>query len=266
MPELSPAALRLLRFAAIASTVVLLAFAALEGVLTLQAAIGHPGQTIGLDLWLYLDRTRSWLAGDGFYLPRQLAGVAYDILPGDVLYPPVVLWLLVPFTVLPPVLWWAIPLGVTAVALVRLAPAWPAWPLLALIALYPRTWEVLVYGNPSMWVIAAIAAGAAWGWPAVLALVKPTLAPLALIGVRRRGWWIGLGVLAVASLPFGVAWLDYAGVLAHATNRFGIDYVIGEWPIALGPVIARLASTTTPWRRTPQSAADRMPPQPAGRP
>ena len=257
-----------MRFAALATTVVLLAFGGVEGALTLGAAIGHPGQTVGLDLWLYLDRTRSWLDGGGFYLARQLAGVAYDTTAGDVFYPPTILWLLVPFTVLPAVLWWAIPLGVTVVAMVRLSPGRLAWPVLALLAVYPRAWEMIVYGNPSMWVIAGIAAGAAWGWPAVVALIKPTLAPFALIGVRRRGWWIGLGVVVAASVPFGTMWVDYAGVLAHATNRLGIDYLLGEWPIALGPVIARLASTTRPWRPARQSpiTSDPEPHQPAGRP
>ena len=240
--------LRLLRFAALASTVVILALGMLEGALTLAAAAGHPGQTLGLDLWLYLDRAHAWLAGDGFYLPRQLTTSPYVITPGDSLYPPVLLWLLVPFTVLPPILWWVLPLAVIAFALVRLAPAWPAWPFLALVLVYPRTWEVLVYGNPSMWALAAIAAGAAWGWPSVLALVKPTLAPFALLGVRRRSWWVALGVLVVACVPLGGAWADYLRALTGATNGYGIDYVIGEWPIALVPVIARASSTTRPWR------------------
>jgi hypothetical protein len=73
----------------------------------------------GRDYAMYMERTRAWLAGDGFYVPHQLAG-PYPIAFGDAMYPPVTLVLFVPFTILPVILWWAIPLAITAVSLWRL--------------------------------------------------------------------------------------------------------------------------------------------------
>ena len=85
------------------------------------------GEDIGGDFVGYLNATRSWLAGDGFYLQRQLQG-PYQIEIGDVLYPPTVLWLLVPFTVLPAVLWWVVPVGLVSWLTWRWRPSMVAWP------------------------------------------------------------------------------------------------------------------------------------------
>ena len=57
-------------------------------------------QPIGVDYLLYRDAAARWLAGGPFFEPYQLAG-PYPISAGDILYPPVALWLFVPFTVLP---------------------------------------------------------------------------------------------------------------------------------------------------------------------
>ncbi|MEW6225166.1 MAG: hypothetical protein AB1627_11115 [Chloroflexota bacterium] len=232
----------LIRFAALATTAVLLTFGALEGILVVSAAVAHPHQTVALDLRLYVERAASWLGGDGFYLERQLTGQAYEITPGDALYPPPILLLLVPITVLPWFLWWVVPLTVVAASLWRLAPGVRAWPLLALVLCYPRTWEVLVYGNPSMWMIAAVFAGAAWGWPAVFALLKPTLAPFALVWARSRRWWLALVILLLVGVPFAGLWVDYLVAIRDAVNPYGPEYLLGEWPIALASVVAWFAS------------------------
>ena len=67
----------------------------------------------GLDYRIYMDRAADWLEGDGFYLARQLDG-PYALLSGDALYPPISLLLFAPFTSLPAVLWWAIPIGIVS--------------------------------------------------------------------------------------------------------------------------------------------------------
>ena len=89
---------------------------------------------VGIDADIYFDAAESWLADGTWYLPRQLAG-PYGIEYGDVLYPPILLYLLVPFRILPFALWWAIPIAATAWALGesgRRAGAGPysscAWP------------------------------------------------------------------------------------------------------------------------------------------
>jgi hypothetical protein len=219
---------------AVALTAVLLVVAAWEASVVF-GAMSRPDVTLGMDFGIYMDRTRDWLAGDGFYLPHQLAG-SYDVGTGTppALYPPVLLLLTVPFTVLPAVLWWAIPLGVIGWS-IRRAPWW-VWPILALLLVYPRTWIVLIYGNPSLWAFAALAAGAG-----PLAALKPTLGPFALLGIRSRSWWLWAGVGLLVALPFGAMWVEYATAIGNARNDFGLEYLIGEWPIAAALVLATSA-------------------------
>jgi len=57
-------------------------------------------QPLGVDFSLYRDVAARWLAGGSYFEPHQLAG-PYTIEVGDILYPPVGLWLFVPFAVLP---------------------------------------------------------------------------------------------------------------------------------------------------------------------
>ena len=237
----------MIRFGAVAVTLVLLGFGLVEGLFVFSVATGHGG-TVGLDFTLYQDRAHDWLSGSGFYLPRQLTGEPYVVTAGDALYPPIVLPLLIPFSVLPGWLWWAIPLTIIAAAVWRLRPPMPVWPLLATILVYPRTWEIVLYGNPSLWVFAALAAGLVWRWPAALVPVKLTLAPLAIIGVRHREWWVTAGVVVLAGLPFGTLWLDWltATLNGRLGQGSGLDYVLGEWPIAIVLLIAGLARRRPP--------------------
>lgn len=82
---------------------------------------GHDG--LGVDFQQYLAHTSRWQESGQFYLPHQLAGPT-TIADGDPLYPPVILWLLIPFTVLPAILWWAVPVAVIVGVLIYLRPAW----------------------------------------------------------------------------------------------------------------------------------------------
>lgn len=230
-----PPAVGLRAFGAFVVTVVLLVLAVVEAAIVLPPALTSGLHvTWGMDLRLYIEHATRWLAGEGFYVPVQLAGpYVIEEVFGSV-YPPVLLYLLVPFVVgLPWVLWWMVPLTVIGAAVVRSRPAWWQWPLLALILVYPRTWTVIVLGNPSMWALAALAAGMVWKWPAVGVLLKATLAPLALIGVRHRSWWVGLGIAVLLALPFGLMWLDYITAVTNAQTRWGFAYTLGDWPVAL---------------------------------
>ena len=243
---------RLARFALVVTTLALLVLAALE-VAVLLGATARPEITVGMDFGIYLERTRSWLAGDGFYQPYQLAGpysVTQD--PRAAFYPPVLLYLTVPFVLgLPAVLWWAIPLAVIGLALWLAKPPLWTWPILAAVLVYPRTWLVLLYGNPSLWSFAALAAGLVWTWPAAWTLLKPTLGPFALLGIHRRAWWVGAGVALLVALPFGAMWLDYVAAIANVHNDSGLDYLLGEWPIAAALVLACIGRV----RRSPGGGA-----------
>ncbi len=155
---------------------------------------------------------------------------------------PIALYLFVPFLVLPAVLWWAIPMTVFAASIAWLRPARWTWPLIALGVAWPQTLAQLLYGNTNMWVAAMIAAGVVLAWPSVMILFKPAFAPFALIGIKRRRWWVAMGVLCLAALPFGAMWLDYATVIrklvAERVVRAHQPAVDGGTPDRLGRVAA----------------------------
>ncbi len=193
----------------------------------------------GVDFELYRDAAARWFGGGPYFEPYQLAG-PYEVRPGDVLYPPVALVLFVPFTFLPAVLWWAIPLGLTAWTLVRLRPALIVWPVMALCLWFPNTGIKLLTGNPVIWSLAALALGTLYAWPSVLVLLKPTLGPLALFGLNRRSWWVALGAFAAVSLLFLPMWPDYVRVILNARHPAGPLYSLGEVPMLLIPLAAWL--------------------------
>jgi hypothetical protein len=218
----------------------ILVILAWELIIVVPTVMGRLG-AVGVDLHLYQDAARSWLNGDGFYHARQLAGTYHiagsDTLGGgDILYPPVILWLLAPFTVLPEFLWWAIPAAGFSWAIWRMRPARWAWPLLALGAALPFNLDVVVRGNPVIWIAAALALGCVVTGPAVLVLLKPSLFPFALMGANRRRWWIALGLLALASLPFAFLWIDWIHALLNSDGS--LLYSVREVQVLVVPLVA----------------------------
>lgn len=191
------------------------------------------------DLTIYTDATRRLLNGGGWFLPRQLAG-PYEIAWGDVLYPPAAAWFFAPWLVLPGWTFVVIPAAITGWAVWRLRPAPWAWPLMALCLLWPVTGLKVLSANPNVWVTAAVALGALYGWPAALVLLKPSLLPFALLGVRSRAWWGVAAGLAVLSLPLLGATLAYPGVILSSHNPDGFLYSLVDVPMVLIPVIAWL--------------------------
>jgi hypothetical protein len=200
-----------------------------------NAVLGY----FGLDRRIYMVATERWLAGASFYEPYQLAG-PYQIDRIEILYPPILLLVLVPFTVLPASLWWAIPIGLTAWAILRLRPGPIAWPVLALCAIWPPTVTKILTGNPDMWALAALSLGVLYAGPAVFVLLKPSLVPFALWGVRHRRWWVGLAVFVTLSVPFGALWIAWAIALLNSRGG-GLLYSANEVPLLLIPVIAWFA-------------------------
>jgi hypothetical protein len=191
---------------------------------------------LGIDYTLYMDATRRWLAGGPFYEPYQLAG-PYAIQMGDVLYPPNGLLLFVPFTILPAVLWWVIPLAITTWAVWRMRPSPVAWPFIALCLFIPSFVARTVAGNPVMWVMAALALGCLFKWPSVFVLLKPSLFPFAAVGIRSRSWWVALAVWIAVSVPFGAMWLDWLTAVTNSTGG-GLFYSFQDVPILLLPILA----------------------------
>ena len=206
-------------------------------------AIPDPfGQPLAKDVELYLDAAARWLSGGPFFEPRQLAG-PYEVAHGDILYPPVGLWLFATFAVLPRlpalVLWWAIPAAITVWAIVRVQPRPAVWPLLVLCVAWPTTPLKIWTGNPVIWSVLAMAVAIHWRGAAPFALLKPSLFPFALFGIRQRAWWVGLAIFVVLCLPFGGLWLDWLTTVVNARGA-GILYSALEAPMLALPLVAWL--------------------------
>ncbi|MEI7742963.1 MAG: hypothetical protein WCK58_04325 [Chloroflexota bacterium] len=223
---------------ALLATAVLLV--ALPWIAALVVDASRVAWLVGIDARIYFTATDSWLADGSWYLPRQLHG-PYSIEYGDVLYPPVLLYLLLPFRILPMPLWWLIPLTAIAVALGRIRPPRWSWPLLVLCLAYPSGTEQVIKGNPVIWIVAAVAVALATGRPTTLALLKPSLFPFALIGIRRREWWLTLAVLGLASLPVISLTLLYPQVILDSRGG-GLLYSARDVPLVCLPLFAWLAA------------------------
>lgn len=197
----------------------------------------------------YMAAARRWLSGGSFYLPYQLSG-PYVVDKVEILYPPISLPLLILFSALPDVLWWVIPIGILAAVVTFWRPGLLGWTAILACIAAPSTFEMYAYGNPAMWVAAFVALGTVWGWPAVLVALKPSLAPFMFIGIHRRSWWLGFGLLGLASLAFLPMWFDYAKVVLNARGSLVSPlYSLGNVPVLLIPLIARLDSRRRANRR-----------------
>jgi hypothetical protein len=154
----------------------------------------------GADYTIYMEGARRWLSGGDLYQPFT------------VYYPPTALLLFVPMSYLPAALWWAIPLGTIAYVVARQCRSdWQRVALLAALADFALV--PLASGNGSLWIAAGIVAGNRWGWPAAFIVLKPNLAPWALVGIRRRYFWVVLVALAIASVLMLPMWFDWLRAL-----------------------------------------------------
>ena len=203
----------------------------------------HWKQAIGSDLTYYATLAHRLFSGGGWYPDKELHGPWQINFIDDVLYPPAAAWVFAPFIVLPV----GALLALAAVAMGWLAREWrPApwtWPLLALCLAWPTTLLRGISGNSSVFVMIALGLGLRYRWPSVGILLKPSLFPLALIGIRSRGWWVGAGVLILLSLPFLGDTLAYPGIIANSRGPHGILYSYEDLPMMLIPLIAWLGRT-----------------------
>jgi hypothetical protein len=162
----------------------------------------------------------------------------------DLYPPPMVYGLFVPLSVLPALLWWIVPLGVMAAVVWHYRPSIWGWVgILAAFAMWPHTWTAIQLGNPAMWIASLVALGTLWRWPAAFVLLKPTLLPFALIGVRSRWWWVACLVLVAVSVAMIPAWIEYVRVLRNLTG-FEWTYSLHDVGFVLIPCVAWATSGT----------------------
>ncbi len=212
------------------------------------ASLGNP--SFGLDYRWHVDASRRLIDLGSPYWSWQLSG-PYAIGDGAILYPPTAFLLFIPFIWLPAVLWWAVPIGVTVYAMARHNPPLWSWAFtLGLFALN-KSLGVYVFGNPTMWLVAAVAAGTVWSWPLALLFLKPTFAPLAFIGVGQRSWWVALAGLAVASAVFGRLWLEWITVVTN--SNVTVAYNLSTVPLVLAPLVPWMSRRA--WERWSRRAS-----------
>lgn len=205
---------------------------------------------LGVDQQFYAWTISRFLGGGPWYLADQLTGQPYALgIMTDNLYPPTAIFLF-PLTLVP-VLWWGIPLTVTLACFRAWRPS--AWALAGMLVLltWPRAHAAILFGNTDMWAMAGVAAGLRWGWPAAVLWIKPTFAPLALLGVRDRRWWLLTLVPVILTLPL---WPQY--LVAVRDARIGWDYSLGSLPLLLLPVVGWLGRRTSV--RQPQEGQARV--------
>lgn len=193
-----------------------------------------------VDFVIYRDAAARWLSGGPFYHSEQVAGPYYT-LSGHVLYPPVALVLFVPFVYLPAAVWWAIPLSIIGWRVVTLRPSPRAIAAIAACLAWPYTIQLVMSGNPAMWIVAAVALSTRWPAAGVLVFLKPSLFPFALFGIRTRSWWLALGGFAIVSLAFLPLWSQWLAAIVNARGPLsGPLYSIREVPMMLIPLVAWL--------------------------
>lgn len=220
------------------SVLVLLAGFGLVAVAAYLIVSGQPFAPFD-DLRIYQDATRRLFTGGEWYLPHQAE--PYTVSHGDVLYPPVTAWFFAPWLILPAWTFVVIPVSIVAWVVASYRPAPWTWPILAACLVFPPTLLYLAYANPGLWIVAFVALGLRYQWPGALVLLKPSMAPFALIGIRSRGWWMTVALLGVASLPFLAETLAYPGVILRAEGG-GLLYSLGSYPMTLIPLVAWLTS------------------------
>lgn len=214
---------------------------------------GNQNWSLGMDYRFYRDVGVRWLADGSFYQAHQLVG-AYQVgLMVDVLYPPPALLLFVALTVLPAVLWWAVPIAVLAFVLSMLRPEPRAQFVMALALAWPGTIGAYLFGDTDIWAAAVVAAGVYWGWPAAFLVLKPVYLPFAIFAIRRRLFWIALGAGVLISLAMLPLWADYLRAMQYA--RVSLTYSVSSIPLLLIPVVAWLGRDRVSRRQTQTGGA-----------
>lgn len=231
LPASKPARIALLTVTGVLLVVAALEFAWLWGYIDSQHAVDA-------DRVYYASVGQRWLDTGELYTARQLDGPYVVQANVDNLYPPTAIPFLVAAVYLPALLYYLIPLGATAALVGWWRPAAWTWPILAILLAWPRGLSNIIYGNSDIWIQAAVAGGLLVGWPALLILMKPSVIPFAVVGMRHRSFWIGLLLVAAASLVALDLWRQYAIAIGNADAEWW--YSLEDTPPYFLPIVAWL--------------------------
>ncbi len=179
-----------------------------------------------------------WLADGSYYLPRQLAGpyvatllgtgTPVDIDPPSalLLFEPLHCPACGPLVDHPTAVGWC-------VASWRPAPVTLA--VCVALLLWPRSGRRPALRESDIWIVAAIAAGLRFGWPAILVTIKPTL-PCSHCwgsGTEHGGIAAVMSAILIVALPL---WIDYVTALRNAS--IPLLYSLGSLPLMAVPLVA----------------------------
>jgi hypothetical protein len=214
----------------------------------LSFVLAVPGD-VGRDLAVCQRQAQAWLGGAPMYPAFELEGSFPIGGFGLILYPPITNALFVPTLLLPLPLWWLIPAAIVGAAVYRLRPKGRWLLVIGLCLLFPNSVDLIVAGNPDMWIAAALAIAIYWRPAAAFVFLKPSLFPLGLIGIRSRGWWAVVAVFGAVSLVLLPQTLDWLTVLRNGQGGMagghpsGIIYSIMDLPLLGVPLVAWAGST-----------------------
>jgi hypothetical protein len=198
---------------------------------------------LGFDQNTYFAAARDFLGGRGFYESYQLAG-PYEINAHEILYPPLLLGILIPFTFLPDPLWVIVPAILTGWIVISWRPTYWAVFAIALCLAWPSSSGLYLLGNPGIWAVLLVAVATRWEWAGPLVMIKPSLMPFALVGIRSRSWWLGAAALLAVVAATWPMWRDYIAAMFNARGASAnVLYSLWTSPMMLVPVLAWLGST-----------------------
>lgn len=197
---------------------------------------------LGMDYAFYRDLGARFLTEGTYYWAHQLQGPYEGTLMVDVFYPPHALVLFMAAAMLPAVIWWIVPVVVLVYVCWRLQPPAWAWILMLALVAWPRAIGAYLFGNTDIWMVAAVAGGIRWGWPAALLFLKPTIVLFVLPAVRHRGFWLGTTLVALATIAVLPLTADYVTAMRNLTIR--ADYPLGSLPLMLVPIVAWVTSAS----------------------